>query len=567
MKKSIFKGTVYSLCVGLSLCLVLFAIVFDVRGTQNARREMENTAAAFALAYNPKESANEQARAFSNAAKNMRITIISQDGTVLGDSEADYKTMENHGDREEIKAAKAAKVGATSRVSETLGKKMVYAAVRTQSGDYVRLAGAYGGLLVNIAMLLPLLLVAAAFSLLVAAGVAKKFAASIAKPINELSDSLKLVKDGSMSLEPSAYPYEELQDMAADINDISAEVSAGMQRLESEKARIDYILDNMYEGFVLLDENDMMMLINTAACQVFGCAQEAVKGKNILHATRNISLLDAIAEVHKNSGHTRVQMPLPQNRFGEVNISTVSPSGGVIIIIHDDTERINVAKMRQEFFQSASHELKTPITSIQGFAELLGSDMPVAEEKQKEIFARISKEAARMTTLINDIIMISRLESGDIPFEAELVDIGALVSEVCADAESSAEKSNVSIICKAVSAVRTASKREMCELVSNLVQNAIKYNKDAGRVEVNLANNGGALTLTVFNTGEIIPPEYRTRVFERFFRIDKGRSKAQGGTGLGLAIVKHIASRYNASVFITAKEDGNLFTVNFPKEF
>ena len=567
MKQKIFQGTAASLCVGLLVALLLFALVFDIKNTESAKRSLEQTASAMALRYTPTEDADAAARAFSNAAKGLRVTIIAADGTVLGDSETDYKTMENHAQREEIKAAQAARVGISVRASATLSQKMIYAAVRTQNGDYVRTAGVYGGFLQSVTMLLPWLFVAAGIALFMALCVAKRFAASVSKPLSQLSDSLKLVKDGGIALDAAAYPYAELQEMAADINEISAEVAEALGRLANEKARIDYILDNMDEGFVLLDDDDTVLLINTAACRAFTCAQAAVRGKNILHATRNIPLLDAIAAVHKGGDHMRVPLSLPENRKGEVNISAVAPDGGVILILSDDTERAAAAKMRQEFFQSASHELKTPITSIQGFAELLAGDMPIDAEKQQEIYLRIAKESARMTTLINDIMMISRLESGDIAFEPELVDIGTVVSEVCADAQGLCAESGIAMHCSVISAVRTACVREIREIAGNLVQNAVKYNKEGGRVDVTLANCDGALTLTVFNTGEPIPPEYRTRVFERFFRIDKGRSKAAGGTGLGLSIVKHVAQRYGASVKLASSAEGNTFTVTFPKTF
>ena len=223
-----------------------------------------------------------------------------------------------------------------------------------------------------------------------------------------------------------------------------------------------------------------------------------------------------------------------------------------------------VDQSRQEFVSNVSHELKTPITSIKGFAELLCSDMPLGGNKQEAISKRILKETMRMSSLISDIIMISRLESGDITFEREVLDLAAVVSECCSDAAEFARSSKVSISCTTQPCVLSASHREMSELAGNLITNAVKYNRQGGRVEVNLTNENGAPCLRVFNTGEPIAPEYAQRIFERFYRIDKGRSKAAGGTGLGLAIVKHIATNYGASVTVTAAPDGNTFTVLFP---
>ena len=547
MKKSILKSTALVLCAGLVCCLLLTAAIFDAKTTQQTETQLRSLATALGSAYDANGDADAQASQFSRQIGGLRVTVIAKDGTVLGDSAADYKTMENHAGREELKAAEGAGVGISVRPSETLGTRLMYAAVRTQGGDYIRVAMQYNGFLRDLVSLLPALLGAGLVAFAVAAFVATRVAKTVTDPISDFTESLKNVQEGGARLEPEKYPYEEMQAMAGDINRMSEEIARNMRRLEREKAKIDYILDNMNEGFVLLDTD-----------------------QNILHATRNIPLIDGVAAVLKKGGHVAVDMPLPDKRKGEVNISRVKPEdtgaidGGAIIIISDVTAQRNAAKMRQDFFESASHDLKTPITSIKGFAELLCSDMPLGGNKQEAISKRILKETMRMSSLISDIIMISRLESGDITFEREVLDLAAVVSECCSDAAEFARSSKVSISCTTQPCVLSASHREMSELAGNLITNAVKYNRQGGRVEVNLTNENGAPCLRVFNTGEPIAPEYAQRIFERFYRIDKGRSKAAGGTGLGLAIVKHIATNYGASVTVTAAPDGNTFTVLFP---
>lgn len=561
MRKSILKNTLFVVATALCLMLVFAACMFDIRLTNQNTQSMQNTASAFALSYNENEDVEKQVKQMQLAATGLRITIIAADGTVLADTNADVSNMPNHLNREEIKLARAAKKGVSVRASETLGEKLVYAAARTDSGAYVRIATEQTGFLHDVLSLLPWLILAAIVSMLVATILARKFASSLSKPLIQLGESLKSVKDGEVALEPNDYPYAELSDMAVDINEISKEISNSLKRLEGEKARIDFILDNMQEGFAMLDCDDTILLINSAACNAFMCDKNAVRGKNMLHATRNIKLLDAIAQTRNGSGQCTLPIALGASRQGEAHISTVADESGIIIIISDVTERHNAAKMRQEFFQSASHELKTPITSIQGFAELLSDGITLDDEKLSEIYKRIAKETARMGTLINDIIMISRLESGDLAFENEPLDVGAVIAEICNDAKAQAAQNDITIVCNADSAIRSISRRELEELTGNLIQNAIKYNKPGGRVEVRLKAENKALVLSVFNTGEPIAPEYRTRIFERFFRIDKGRSKAAGGTGLGLAIVKHIASRLNASIALNVSEDGNTFVI------
>ena len=542
MKKSILKSTALVLCAGLVCCLLLTAAIFDAKTTQQTETQLRSLATALGSAYDANGDADAQASQFSRQIGGLRVTVIAKDGTVLGDSAADYKTMENHAGREELKAAEGAGVGISVRPSETLGTRLMYAAVRTQGGEYIRVAMQYNGFLRDLVSLLPALLGAGLVAFAVAAFVATRVAKTVTDPISDFTESLKNVQEGGARLEPEKYPYEELQAMAGDINRMSEEIARNMRRLEREKAKIDYILDNMNEGFVLLDTDQNILLINASACRA----------------------------VLKKGGHVAVDMPLPDKREGEVNISRVKPEdtgaidGGAIIIISDVTAQRNAAKMRQDFFESASHELKTPITSIKGFAELLCSDMPLGGNKQEAISKRILKETMRMSSLISDIIMISRLESGDITFEREVLDLAAVVSECCSDAAEFARSSKVSISCTTQPCVLSASHREMSELAGNLITNAVKYNRQGGRVEVNLTNENGAPCLRVFNTGEPIAPEYAQRIFERFYRIDKGRSKAAGGTGLGLAIVKHIATNYGASVTVTAAPDGNTFTVLFP---
>ena len=322
---------------------------------------------------------------------------------------------------------------------------------------------------------------------------------------------------------------------------------------------------------MLLDTDQNILLINASACRAFGVKKTEAQGKNILHATRNIPLIDGVAAACRKGGHVAVDTPLPDKRKGEVNISRVKPEdtgaidGGAIIIISDVTAQRNAAKMRQDFFESASHELKTPITSIKGFAELLCSDMPLGGNKQEAISKRILKETMRMSSLISDIIMISRLESGDITFEREVLDLAAVGERVLLGRGG---------ICQKQQGEHLVHHAALCafglppgdERAGGQPhhQRRQAHNRQGGRVEVNLTNENGAPCLRVFNTGEPIAPEYAQRIFERFYRIDKGRSKAAGGTGLGLAIVKHIATNYGASVTVTAAPDGNTFTGAVP---
>ncbi|MEG1406251.1 MAG: ATP-binding protein [Ruthenibacterium sp.] len=575
MKKRIQNSIFAVLATGMILCVLFTAVILDRKLTQQTEAGLVNLATAFARDYQADGDADAQAKAFAADIENLRVTVIAADGTVRGDSQADYRTMENHADRAEIKEAQGAKVGVSVRASSTLGYQQMYAAVRMENGETLRLATEYAGVVADVVSLLPALCLAGLVALCLAMAVSGRFSASITAPIAALSAGIKRVQEGGAPLICETYRYAELQGMAGDINRMSDEIHQNMNRLAREKAKIDSILNNMNEGFVLLDENQTVLLMNDAACAAFACENVRAVGKNLVHTTRNVALLQAVSAVldAKNElPHTALELPHADGTVDEVTVSAVraddplTQKGGAILLLSDVTERRSAVQARQQFFENASHELKTPITSVKGFAELLCSDVSLTAQQQNEIAARILKEITRMNSLIGDIIMISRLESGDVTFERELLDFARVIKEVCAEATPQATQNDITITCKTQPCILSASAREMSELVGNLVSNAVRYNKKGGRVAVNLQTENAVPTLTVFNTGEVIPAAYQARIFERFYRMDKGRSKANGGTGLGLAIVKHIVSAYGASVAVSAAADGNIFTVTFPRQ-
>ena len=569
MRKTILHHMLVVLAAGLFLFSVLTALMVNLRISRRTQDDLAVVAAAMAMAYDDTADAQQQADALGKTG-GVRVTLIGEDGTVLADSEADASRMENHAQRAEIVQAAAAGTGTSVRPSGTLGEQQAYAAVHLADGGYLRVGIRYGGVFADALVLLPAFLVALAASFFVATVAANRFARSIAAPIQDLSKGFAEVRAGGAFLETADYPYEELRVMAESANEMAVELRRNVTRVSREKARIDTILENMDEGFVLLDDAQNILLINGAACRIFGCDAEAVRRKNLVYATRNVALLDAVGEVQKNGGRQHPTVPIPHGRIGRATVSTVRASeadeGGMLILIADVTEQRMAVKSRQRFFEAASHELKTPITSISGFSELLCSGLDLPEEQRRDIAECIRKESARMTSLIGDIIMISRLESGDITFPAETLDLGDIVRECCDGVSALARQNGVTLSTEIGSFVMSASRSEMSQLAGNLIQNAVRYNHEGGRVEVTLRVEHGEADLIVFNTGDPIPEKYRERVFERFFRIDKGRSKAVGGTGLGLAIVKHVAAGIGATVRLDVSADGNTFSVHFPRQ-
>ena len=573
MKNKIVRSMVLVLMLGLAVCTVVAAFVFETRFTGRSKEDMQRLVSSVALsAQMIEERDSAAAKQLSESTGGLRVTFVDEDGTVTGDSFANPATMENHAQRQEILGAASAKYGVSVRRSETTGRNMLYVATRLPEGGFVRVSGEYPSALAGFISFLPAALVGAVAAFLIAVVLAGRLSLSISQPIEELSSSLKLVRSGEARLDPASYRYDELQEMAADINQLSAEVDENFRKLQSERARIDYVLDNMSEGLILLDEQEEILTINRAACGFLGC-DKAVAGKNIIYATRQMDFIDAVDAAVKQTKADRVEMHTSDGLVIEAVISpVVRPEGeepmaeAAIVVLSDVTIRRNAVRMRQEFFSNASHELKTPITSIKGFAELLCSGATLSEEKRREFAGRILKEAGTMQNLIGDIIMISRLETGDITFEKEVLDLADVVRECCADVKPLADQNGITVTCMAQQTVMSASRREMQELAGNLIQNAVRYNGEGGYVDVKLTSDSHEILLSVHNTGSYIEPQYQQRVFERFYRIDKGRSKAMGGTGLGLAIVKHVAGRYGAQIGLTSTpQDGTTFTVRFPR--
>ncbi len=569
MKKAILKGNLAAICLSLCCALLLSAFMFNYRMTQKIQKDLTDMAqvAAIALEDTPPQ-AQEIAQRLARQT-GLRVTMIDPMGTVLIDTQTNTTELGDHLNRKEILQAQQTGSGTAVRNSDSVGEKLVYAAAKTPSGNYVRLSASYNSLVWDLLSFWPMLAIGLLVGLGAAIPLAKKQSAVVTAPIAQLSRELAEVKEGGTALQLHHYPYPELRTMAEDINQLSREISGNLHRLQAEKEKIDYILDNMSEGFLLLDEQQKILTINDAACKFFGCHRMLVQGKELSAATAGKEILDAVnSVVNMQQDYAQGQMKIANRRTIHAAVSRVREgdgglSKGAIMILTDITEQLSTVKMRQEFFQSASHELKTPITSIRGFAELLCSDMPLDELARKDFSARILKEAGRMSNLIEDIIMISRMESGDITFEKERVNLAEVVKESEDFVRALAGQRKINLEITAQDCNYFASRREMGELFSNLLVNAVRYNYEGGVVQAALTKEKGRPVFVIFNTGEPIPEKYHQRIFERFFRIDKGRSKESGGTGLGLAIVKHIAVSYGIEIELQTQEDGNRFILKF----
>ena len=567
MKKSLMLGFVVILALALLISGFLNAFIFNSELLEETEQEMLAFSAILAENYNPSADANAQAVRFAAGIGDARISIIAGDGTVLGDSEADYRTMDNHSGRPELIEAAAAGRGTSIRSSQTLGKKLVYSAIKTPDGHFIRATREVSGVWDNMRSIIPAMFLTLFGALALASALTSRFSSRFLNPILEMNERLISVKDGGTKLDPKAYRYGELEEMAVKINVLSAHLSEYIASIQREKDKLRFILDNVNEGFLLLDAKQTVLLINDAACRFLGCTM-AVIGERLPYAAREPALLRAAERALADE--ERAELDLKRGgRVLEALCSYVGKVGGMesalIITLSDVTESRNAVRIRREFFSNASHELKTPITAIKGSAELLCSNLPLSEAQKAELLSRIGLEAERMNLLISDILMISRMESGELSGEREDIDLSTLIAECIGEVRPLAEREGLQIRTEISPLVLHADKKDLRALVSNLLVNAVKYNREGGTVDISLREADGYACLRVRNDGEVILPELQGRVFERFYRVDSGRSKAVGGTGLGLAIVKHAVDTLGGTVSLESRADtGTSFTVRLP---
>ena len=482
-----------------------------------------------------------------------RLTWIENDGTVLYDTVTDAESLENHADRVEVKQALEYGEGESTRYSSTLLQKTMYCAEKLTDGSVLRISmsRATAGVLL-VGMVQPILVVLIV-ALILSSVLAKSLSRRIVQPLNKLDLEHPLENDA----------YEELAPLLGRINRQHLQIDEQMDELQRQQTEFSQITSSMREGLVLLDEKEHVLSINPAAEKLFGTDESCV-GQDFLTIDRSHDMSLAI-ERAMDEGHSEARVERG-GRIWQFDVSRIGASGaavGAVLLAFDITERETAEQTRREFTANVSHELKTPLQGIIGSAELLENGM-VKQEDVPRFVGHIRAEAQRLVTLIGDIIRLSQLDEGE-PMPTEPVELLTVAREAAENLRSAAEARNVTVEVTGTPATVSGVRRLLYEIVLNLCDNAIKYNTEGGRVEVEVAQDGGTAAVTVRDTGIGIPPEHQSRVFERFYRVDKSHSKASGGTGLGLSIVKH-AVQYHHGVIQLKSEvgKGTEIRVTFP---
>lgn len=484
-----------------------------------------------------------------------RITVIDKNGVVLGDTYKGINYEDNHLQRPEVVEALKNGRGIDVRMSDTTNDRMLYVAQVCSDNEHIlRVSVPYNGKVYLALWMLPAVVLSSIFAFIVSVLFSRHFTNTVSKPLQQVTDEIRKIQDGDYSSPLKVYEYDEITQIASAAHNLAQKIKLTMEEIVTERNKAQYVLNNMSEGLVLCDKNGYVSSMNKVANVVLGCGNVPI-GKHIVNYTRNIDVINGVADAY-NKGKTVIfDFDAPDGRIISANITRATENSdiGVIMVLIDVTTDRETQKLRQEFFSNASHELKTPITSIQGYSELLTSGMEYPPEQKKEFLLRIKKEAQNMTTLINDILMISRLEAGTTVQSKNEFDISLMLDEILLSAKPMIDEQKLKVVCNCPSIIINAEYKRIYELFNNVIINAVKYNKPEGSVNINVNCAGKKLHFNVKDTGIGIPDVSQQRVFERFYRVDKGRSKKIGGTGLGLAIVKHIVNYYKGTVTLRSK--------------
>ena len=522
-------------------------------GNFGGQLQRELTKEAAYLEYGVEQQGVEYLQNVSD--KNSRITYIAQDGTVLFDNEADAYEMENHKDREEFQKAEKYGAGESSRYSNTLSEKTMYYALRLKNGNVLRVSGTQETVIVLVKnLVLPLcwiLFLMLALSGIMASVISKR----IVKPVNELD--LEHPEENQI--------YEELSPLLSKIHRQNREIQKQLDLAKQQQEEFSLITENMQEGLIVIDKYTMILSANSSAWNLFH-VDKACQGESVYCLDRAEDFRHAIEHV-LGGEHAELVLKLNGNDIQLIANPVVrgEKTEGAVILLVDVTEKLERENLRREFSANVSHELKTPLTSISGFAEIIQNGF-VQEQDIPKFAGRIYKEAQRLLQLVEDVIQISQLDEEKTPYIWEPVDIYQVCKNAFDSLKEKAQQMNVHLyICgesMKIEAVRTL----LEEAVYNICDNAIKYNRNDGNVSIFLTQTAQEAQIVVKDTGIGIPAEDQDRVFERFYRVDKSHSKEIGGTGLGLSIVKHGAALHHAQITLNSEpEKGTKIQVFFKK--
>lgn len=553
MTKRIF----YSIClVALTVILASIILIMGVMygyfsNVQQDQLRMQTNLAAQGVT-------NEGIGYFRNfEVKDYRITWIDTDGTVLYDSESNSAEMENHLEREEVMEAISTGYGESKRYSATLTERSLYSAQLLSDGTILRLSISQNSILMLLFGMVQPICMIFAVALILSVMLAIRISRKIVKPLNMIDLDNPLSNEG----------YDELSPFLRRIDSQQKQLRWQEVELHQKQNELDTIIGSMNEGMILLNQKGKIISINPAARELLDAQSDCV-GADMLSLSRNLALQEVLSKALQGEAGERIVDLRGESYQVDANpIISENVMKGAALFFFNVTEKEKIEQLRREFTANVSHELKTPLHTIAGSAELLANGM-VKQSDMIDFYRRILGESQRMIHLVEDIIRLSRLDEGADDMKREKTDLYALAEDAVRALSAEAERANIVITLDGEPAVIYGIPQLLQSTVFNLCDNAVKYNHPDGSVTVQVRDQKDCVSLSVADTGIGISPEHQERIFERFYRVDKSRSKELGGTGLGLSIVKHAAKLHNAAIELHSDIDrGTTITVVFPKAY
>ena len=484
-----------------------------------------------------------------------RITYVDESGKVIYDNEANVESMENHGHRKEIREAEINGEGADERMSSTLSEKTMYYAVRLENGNVLRVSSNQASVWMLLLQLLPSFVAVLILMLLLSGVFASRLSGKVVEPLNGLDLEHPEENDA----------YDEVQPLLSKIGRQSRQIRLQLEAARRQQKEFSIITENMQEGLLVIDRYTMVLSVNSSVGKLLK-VKEIKTGESVYLLNRSEEFRGVVGQVLEGKHENKI-LRLDGSEIQVIAnpVTRENKTEGAVILLVDVTEKVEREQLRREFSANVSHELKTPLTSISGFAEIM-QDGFVKDEDVKVFAGRIYKEAQRLIRLVGDVIRISRLDEGGLPYQWEKLDLYSLTHDIFSTLHEAAEKQEVHMYMEGGSTVLDTVPMIMEEVLYNVCDNAVKYNRRGGEVFVRLKDGEDAVRVNVRDTGIGIPKEDQERIFERFYRVDKSHSKEIGGTGLGLSIVKHGVKTLNGRLWLNSEPgQGTEIIMEFPK--
>lgn len=559
MKKKL--NITYAICFFLAILISVSLTVFLIYKNTSAN-ELRDLQDELKFASSMDLDALENIGTFKN---NIRVTVVDPDGSVIYDNFTDPKNMENHASRKEIKEALNGNLGKDVRLSNTLGKDTYYYAQLMQDGNVVRISKQTESILGQFMKTVPLILLMSILLILVLLFLNRKLVDKLLKPIDYASEHLHRDDFSTQKLDV----YDELSPFIRTIERKNKDIKEYIERLENKEATVSEILRNMNEGLVLIDPELKVLQLNEAAKKLFKASMQAnYMDMDIVRLTRSQEVSDKLKELVKTHKASSFELMADEDSL-KIYLSPIESGSaltGIIMLVLDVNDEKKAEKLRREFSANVSHELKSPLTSISGYAELIKNGM-VKDEDIKKFSGIIFDEAGQMLRLIENIILISKLdEKPELKCEEE-VSIKETIDEILDLYKGKIDAKNLSVECHIEEGLKKNVPLGMLsELYRNLISNAIKYNKDGGKISITVEKRGGNIISKITDTGIGLEKDEIPRIFERFYMVDKGRNRNTNSTGLGLAIVKHIVEDMGGTIDVMSTlGEGTTFKVIFSK--